>query len=382
MSDGQAPIPVGSLSRLTRRQTWILTAALLLISIVWIAIDWLNRTAPVEPAHELAAGALQWQPLLALEEVTLLLPPVVVSDTLAFVGMQDDEEDPALTVLNLETGDVRWQLNALAQTRPQGWPEGWFWRAPMPWRWSGLMAADDVLYAVEAFFLETAVNAYSLRTGERLWHHKLGAVNGSDADYAALVEDRIGVRISQDQFSAFYLLDRQAGTMRQTRQGNAGTVFWMEKEPPRLYAASTDTISISETAPWQVQVGGCDTKAHLTAAVVLVRAQECGSRLQARLYGLDRQTGQERWRFDRAVVSNLAIDGSHVSFLTTGGQLLTLDAETGRELTVLLFTPNMLAFQQPDDETAASFFVAAHHGLLAVYFGDSRQLFAYRSLTP
>lgn len=365
----ETPPPARTLSR---TQAWVLILALVLLSLVWIAIDWRDQALAERPRHELAALPSTLQALTVIEDVTLDLPPVLGEDRIVFVGRSGAVEESALLALDVMSGTQQWQWDVRTLTVPNGWPETWPWSPPVAWRWSGLEVTDGVVYAVNAYVLQTAVRAYDINSGQQQWLRHLGTLNGSDADTMLLAENRIGIRISEGDFNAFYVLNQENGYLLQQRRRDARYIFWVDETPLRIYEASVDTINVSQFASWQRRVGGCGLTPQLADTVLIVYAQGCDM-APNRVLALDRSTGAVVWTYERGVVSNVAINGRLTAFLSTTGQLLLIDTATGQDIAVLSFLHNTTNIP-PDSK----FFVAAQEDLLAVYFGDSHQLFLFR----
>ncbi|MCA9941097.1 MAG: PQQ-binding-like beta-propeller repeat protein, partial [Anaerolineales bacterium] len=107
--------------------------------------------------------------------------------------------------------------------------------------------------------------------------------------------------------------------------------------------------------------------------VMLVRTGD--GRQSGLLYGLDVADGGVLWQYEtaRTVASNVAYNGDLAYFLNARAELVAVDAVTGAVREVMGFMPASLA-----DAANRSFQVAAAGDLVFVYFGDSRQLFAFR----
>ncbi|MEZ4645758.1 MAG: PQQ-binding-like beta-propeller repeat protein [Chloroflexota bacterium] len=366
-----APPPTRTLSR---RQTWILILSLVFVSLAWIVIDQRRQVAAERPYHELAVVPASLQALALVEDVTLDLPPVLGQDRVMFVGRLGDTEETALMALDVNDGAVQWQWDEKTLTVPNGWPETWPWSPPFAWRWSGLAAADGAVYAVHAYVLATAVHAYDIQTGELQWKRHLGQLNGSDADSFLLAEERLGIRVSEGDFNAFYWLNRENGYLLQQQQEDARYIFWLDEEPYRLYEASTDTVNVSQLAPWRRTVGGCGLIPQVVESALVVQALGCEA-TPAQVWVLDRQSGAVLWAYEQGVMSNVAVNGRVTAFLSTSGQLLLIDTFTGQSIAALTFQHSSTTIA-PDSQ----FFVGVQEDLLAVYFGDSGQLFLFRLL--
>lgn len=350
----------------------MLVLTLVFISLIWISVDRYTRAANVAPHHELAESSALVQPLALVTDITLDLPPVLSQDQVVFVGRQGDVTDAALTALDVTSGAQQWQLDAETLTRPNGWLETWPWSPPFAWRWSGLLAADGLIYVADAYVLATNVRTYDIHTGQQQWQRHLGSINGSDVDIMLMTENQLGVRVNEGDFNAFYLLNQENGYLKQKRQGDAHYIFWMDEDPQRIYEASSDTVNVSQYAPWRQFVGGCGLAPQVADTVILLLAQGCDM-TPARVVALDRQTGEVVWEYEGGVVSNVAINGRTAAFFTITGRLLIIDVTTGQDVAALTFTPGTTGFLV--DKT---YFVGMQEDLLAVYFSDSQQFYLFR----
>ena len=87
---------------------------------------------------------------------------------------------------------------------------------------------------------------------------------------------------------------------------------------------------------------------------------------------LDSSTGDTVWQSDVDVVSNVALDGSTLFFLTPSAELVALDMYTGQVV-------GSVQFMAPEIQLGedSGFFVAAADDTVFTYLGDSRQLFSF-----
>ena len=90
---------------------------------------------------------------------------------------------------------------------------------------------------------------------------------------------------------------------------------------------------------------------------------------------VDYQTGQLLWSLDQ-VVSNIAVDQTRIYVLTEQGHLLGLNPRSGQPLSFVEFDP--LEYRR--NETSYGVAVDKEVGLIYVYLGDSKQLFAFREV--
>ncbi len=218
------------------------------------------------------------------------------------------------------------------------------------------------MYVTEAYGLRTAVVAYDLQTGERVWQHKLGLINGSDASYMAIAGEQVVVRINAGDFNEFYALNMENGRQEVRQRQEAYPVFLLEKEPPRLYEVVATGVRMTQTGFWQQELNSCGIVPQVYQEALLLR-----------LLALNRYTGDLLWQLDVPVLSNVALNDAGVAFvLTTDGLLRAVQVRSGH-------TAGFVQFGTPlaPVETAV-YYVAAQDDVAAVYTGDSGQMFAFR----
>ncbi len=110
----------------------------------------------------------------------------------------------------------------------------------------------------------------------------------------------------------------------------------------------------------------------LTKNAIVARVGE--ARFSGIVFAVDRTTGNLLWHYED-VLSNVAVTDSIAFFLTDDVQLVAVDVSSGRVVGEVNFTPDRI-----DDPVNTPFHVASSDGIAVVYFGDGRQLFAFRSL--
>lgn len=122
---------------------------------------------------------------------------------------------------------------------------------------------------------------------------------------------------------------------------------------------------------WRVKLRDVKQSPLILNDAVLVRADSGDSFGQIKV--LDRDTGEIVWEMlENNVISNVAVSDSTAFFLTFSAELIAIDVKTGQNVGSIQFTNGNI--QLGEDR---GFFVAANEGNVFVYFGDSRQLFAF-----
>jgi outer membrane protein assembly factor BamB len=93
------------------------------------------------------------------------------------------------------------------------------------------------------------------------------------------------------------------------------------------------------------------------------------------VFALNPLTGAILWDAGKQdIISNFAITDEAIYFLTSDAILHALSVETGEELDELIFEPGQLSTRLPYRHH-----VVAQDNIVIVYFGDSLQMFAFRS---
>ena len=350
----------------SQRQGWLLVGALVLLSAILFLVDFAPaRTA----AHEVEAAA-GFQRLAVLSDVVLDFAPGLGENTAVFIGTLTPGSNSQLIALDLTTGEARWQVTGSDQLRPYFWPQEWTWQWPFAWQWGPVIVVGDQVVAADAFMLTTSVNSFDIMTGEPGWQRAIGNINGSDIGYLAVADDAIAIGIDVDGYTEFQILDSGVGFRQARRQKDAGNIFWVEPEPLRVFEAFANQIRVTGENAWQQSVSGCEAQPVLLPAQIIVKTNPCGegeNRGQPGIFALSRETGQLLWQLNQGVVSNLVVDGERIVGLMSDANLVVIDAVSGVVLGMMPFSP--LEFDADPD-----FFVAARDGLVAVYFGDSREL--------
>lgn len=349
---------------------WVLVALLVLTSLVWVVWDWqFAPTAVSQPIHRIAQTSGEFRLLGTWMQAPPARPPVVGTGRLV---MARDGKEPALQALDISTGALVWQHDPDERTRPRNWPEWLGWSALFSYRWSGLVSHGGRVYVTEAYGLRTTVVAYDLQTGERVWQHKLGLVNGSDASYMAIAGEQVVVRINAGDFNEFYALNMENGRQEVRQRQEAYPVFLLEKEPPRLYEVVATGVRMSQTGFWQQEFNSCGIMPQVYQEALLLWLQECQEPL-GRVLALNRYTGDLLWQLDAPALSNVALNDAGIAFvLTTDGLLRAVQVRTGHAAGFVQFGAPLTPME------TAVYYVAAQDDVAAVYTGDSSQMFTFR----
>ncbi len=358
--------PSTEASRISRRQGWLLVGALLVLSLVLFLVDF----SPPETDARRVETVAGFQPLAVLSNVEMMFAPGLGEETAVFIGTLTPGSDPQLIAINYFTGETQWQVTGSDQFHPDFWPEEWAWEWPFRWEWGPVLVVDEQVVVADAFMLTTSVSSFDISTGESGWQRPIGSINGSNISYLAASDNAIVLRINIEGYSEFQILDTETGYRRFRRMKDAGNIFWAEQEPRKIFEAFANQVRVTGEGGWQQSISGCDVQPVLLADWVVAKTNGCGEgefRGEPGVFAMSRDNGALLWQLNQEVASNLAVDGEHIVGLTSEADLLVIDAGNGAVLSSLPFSP--LEFGADHD-----FFVAAHNGIIAVYFGDSREL--------
>lgn len=99
-------------------------------------------------------------------------------------------------------------------------------------------------------------------------------------------------------------------------------------------------------------------------------------RAGAKLSAIDVITGEIIWEYDKTnVIGNIAIGEEGIVYFLTEFALLAVDFYTGQVLGNITFASESVLGQSPN-----TYSITASNDIIVAYFGDSRQLFAFRFL--
>jgi outer membrane protein assembly factor BamB len=357
-------------TQMSRRQGWLLVGALLLLFVILFFVDF---SPPIAESRQVEAES-GFEPLLALQNVEMAFPPALGEETAVFIGTLTPGSNHSLTAIDITNGETKWEITGSQQIHPDYWPEGWPWQWPFAWEWGPVITLDNQVFVADAFLLTTTVNAFDLTTGEPGWQRAIGNVNGSSVGYLAAVGDEIALGIDVEGYSEFDILDAEQGFRQMRRMEDAGHIFWGELEPERIYEAFANQIRVTGENGWQQAISGCNAQPTMHPELIFVITQRCGEGEFAGnpgIFALARSNGALVWQLEQEIVSNLALDGNVLVGLTANANLLVIDAQSGAVV-------SQLPFAELQPNVAQTFFVGAHDGVTAVYFGDSQELIVLR----
>lgn len=251
-------------------------------------------------------------------------------------------------------------------------------QASPSWQSAGTPYPFSMAAFGDSLFLASSleVRAYDLRTGDTLW---LSRVLPGHAGNAIRADLRHGLTIyyTQDSplpMSAVVLrLDPETGSLVQKSAypipqfalmapASIDAVLWLSGEDMWLSPTATDLPS------WRIRTPGRVAEWPLTFGNLLIVA----SGLFPQIMAIDMASGQTAWQDQREFVSLPVLHRNMVYALTKNAELVGLDPQTGSERASLQFSPPATEFRR-----SYLYAVASSNDILAVYFGDSCQLFVF-----
>jgi outer membrane protein assembly factor BamB len=211
--------------------------------------------------------------------------------------------------------------------------------------------------------LVTAFNFYS---GERIWRTRLPVPKM--VHFVTTDDMNVNVDVAP---TYFYVLDAATGEINQSATSSQSPSFFYSDHETLDFGVGLRSVWAEDK-----QSGKEIWRQTLNIDIVQLPLLSSNRLLVkeghlALVYAFDTATGTLIWQSQEKAASNIAVDNSILYYLTLNGQLMAVNAETGQLLATLDFTPNTpLA-----DPYERGYYVAAHNGMVAVYFGDSRELF-------
>lgn len=358
----------------------ILLPAFLLIAGILLNTLYLRLNPPWELAvarHDISAPAAGLSLLWSRDDVYMVRSEAGIelfSDgrDLYFLGSTSPHRPETIVKLDGATGDVLWG----DRTR--------FFLLPPPNLLAG--GGGRVYVGYEGFQrLDPEVDqrlgagyvmAYDAGTGRSLWRQTIPGAR----EIITMNLDGAALSVNGSTSDRYFLLDQAMGTVLSTETKEVGIGYTLFTRDNWRYTRDTaQSLRVTDLRTGERLWGrafplDCLYQPPFAAGqVMLVRTGD--GRQSGLLYGLDVADGGVLWQYEtaRTVASNVAYNGDLAYFLNARAELVAVDAVTGAVREVMGFMPASLA-----DAANRSFQVAAAGDLVFVYFGDSRQLFAFR----
>lgn len=277
----------------------------------------------------------------------------LVEDFLHIVGALDPNGAPELNRMELPTTEVVWNANV-----------------PI-----GAAVVHNSTHIYVGTVGIARVTARELETGTVDWSTTLlprKSVGSMTADDTTVWVETVPL--------SFYVLDAQTGEIIDEREDFLGLpVYFGEGNIMLIRLARgilTQSLESGSTL-WRIDLDDDVTSVQVSgdSRLLLRTGRDVGS-----VYAIDIESGDILWRTDKNVVSNIAVVGVVAFFLTEDAELQAVNVETGRPMSVIQFEPPEVVLQT--DGHKRPFLVAASSSLVAVYFGDAREILSYRFAFP
>ena len=216
--------------------------------------------------------------------------------------------------------------------------------------------------------------AYQNDTGQPVWSRPLPGNHSLDFIYSN------GTEVSASGTPAhFYVVSAKSGDILEDEAyPEARPIYakWgsMPARSPTLRSLQA-TDARTGNVLWQATFREAVAAPVFSERYLLVRTGKWVGRVTA----LDPDSGAVLWETSDNVISNVAIAGSAVYYITMDGNLIAADASRGVELGHISFGPDVPVVYEHGHYFG--YHVAATQSSVIAYMGDSAQLFAYK-ITP
>lgn len=286
---------------------------------------------------------------------------------LIFEGSFDQNELTVLNRLDLETGEIVWQL-PLDREGP-----------------------DHMVHNSNTIFYSSGIPgnivAYDVESGRQIWEHTLSWREKNIIYYMQATDGSLYVNSTTFNFNVF---DTYAGRPQEWESSiDAYPIFYVDNDV--IYHRTTDTRvlatdRITESTVWAVTFDEpIRISPIFTEELVVAKTGELGT---GQVYSIDRKTGTILWQRPPGTIDwenpknlqgNVATDGEHIFYLTVDSQLQAANAKTGQMLGYVQFAPSLQELEG-SDQVNSEFCVASSDNIVVLYLGSGRQLFAFRFL--
>ncbi len=297
------------------------------------------------------------------------VPLVVIDNMLIFIGEISNDDTPSVVAdlvnANIETGMINWQTLSA----------------------QGFIVADrNLVYvekAPESFGGATGIQAYDLRSGAEIWQTTFDYKYAIGLNSLVLASDGINIETYHRGDGAFYVLNPNNGEITNFTS-EEDSIFAIENKT--TYQWSRGNLKASGEYRWQTRFDSpvyneWDLDAPvLTENLIIVKSGYSNS---SPVDAVRKSDGTKVWNYSQLVVSNVAVGGDVIYFLTDETKLLAVETQTGKILGSLQFTPSFAEKYPPTlsqnfDFLNTSIYIAANNDVVAVYFGDTNQVSVFR----
>lgn len=347
--------------------------AIIVLSLLAIAFSKLlspQSWAPAVQHYVVSASSPKFQVAWSLDNVFARQPargvrPLALAasnEYLFLLGSLAQDKPNSLHTINLSTGQVEANYAIQGQTEVLAVGEKYFYLG-VP----SLGKIDENTTTGAAF-----VAAYEITSGQQVWRTYIRGARGIDLVH--VFENMISVIGATATITRYQMLDADSGQVRYNSETSYPVLIsdnaWYSITPPNQLRA----VEI-EKVLWQREF---DQRVLflppvMSNRIIIGRTGEViGS-----VYGLDSVSGALLWESDDVVYSNVIADKGIVYFLTEHGELKAIEAKTGQAIASVQLVPDTA---QEHLTQSYVYNIVANNGMIVLYLGDSRQLFAFRLL--
>jgi len=243
------------------------------------------------------------------------------------------------------------------------------WKVSRDANSASIIIQDDILY--RGTVGTATVQSYSVQDGKLLWDTRLPWAHSVSDIYS--VSGKVFVHTND---SEFFILNDKGEILDNFSEGHRAFleidgILYMDDN----YAVQA-LDSSSKTEIWRVDIG----KEYRHAPVFDGETIFLRTRYSpAYIYSIDRITGKINWKVSQEILSNLYVSGERVYFMSSDSYLVTLDRNSGSEISKIKFLP---AFDL--SESHDGYFIAGDptNNILVVSFGGSTQIIGLKIKKP
>lgn len=278
------------------------------------------------------------------------MPGVVFFETSTGISLSTPLGAPRVKAVDSLTGELLWQIDPL-------------FRAAI------LVAQEDVLYRA-VLGKSAQVMAYQADSGALLWKTELPPrTNMPISMYFA--DNKLFVSTANDRY---FVLNAQGEII--TERNRQAKIYLEMDGILYLQGAAFKAIELaSEIERWQVRTDGFAFAPVFDTGTIFLRDEFHGS-----IYSIDQSTGQVNWKAEQEIYSNLFVDSKRVYFINRDGYLVSLERESGVELSKVKFSVPFDPNSPQDVDHCITGDLA--NNVLVMSFYDNKQILAVKIIRP
>jgi hypothetical protein len=228
------------------------------------------------------------------------------------------------------------------------------------------------------------ITAYDIETGKQIWERSLTWLGNNAVDYMHATEERLYVDSSAD----LDVFDVYTGQSQKWESQLDPSVMFHVDDSIIYHRATSRSIQAADRKTgrdiWEVDFHNSIRMAPVfTEKLLIVKTGRSGT---GQIYVIGRSTGTILWQHPPGpidwenpanIVGDVAEDSGYIFYLTAEAQLQSARAMTGHSAGTVQFNPSL---RELDDleRVNRDFCIVANDNVVVVYFGSSRQLFAFR----